>query len=182
MEYPDITVSVGTTYNSNAKASTPKAYSARSGLVSHGKSLYKIAIDHIASALDSEKTWLSYMNVLQPPSSHEMRYVRFNPPLDEDPPRLDKVEDMTYLQEIVRENLDSDVRIQRVALQLIASSFYFEKSTALLIEQDGSIKFKGMVWIRRILDSSHFTKIIMQDTSIAGSSRIARKSMSLGDL
>lgn len=142
-ECPDITLSVGTTYNFNAKASTPKDYTARVGVFSHGKSLYKIASDHIASALDSEKTWLSYMNVLQPGSSNQSRYVRLNPQLDEDPPPLDGVDSMQYIQEKVRDKMSSDDRVQKIALQLIATSFYFEKSTATEIGQDGSIRFKG---------------------------------------
>ena len=84
------------------------------------------------------------MNVLQPPSSNKLRYVRLNPQLDEDPPRLDEVDSMQYLQELVRDKISSDDRVQKIALQLIASSFYFEKSTAIEVGQDGSIRFKGL--------------------------------------
>ena len=143
-EYPDLIVSVGTTYNSAARLSAEKAALPRLGVFSHGKALYRIAVDHIASALDSEKTWHSYMNVLQPPSNYRTKYVRINPQLNEDPPRLDEVERMSYIQDIVREILGSDEKIPKVALRLIASSFYFEKSQSVEIASDGSVHIRGM--------------------------------------
>ena len=141
-EFPDLVVSVGTTYNSAARLSTEKMAVPRLGVFSHGKALYKIAVDHIASALDSEKTWHSYMNVLQPPLNHRSKYIRINPQLDEDPPRLDEVEHMSYIQDKVREMLISDDRIQKVALRLIASSFYFEKSQS--VPSEGRVQIRGM--------------------------------------
>ena len=114
------------------------------GVLSHGKSLYRIAVDHIAASLDSEKTWHSYMSVLQPPAPDRARYVRINPQLSEDPPRLDEAGRLAYIQEKVRGMLLSDNKIQRVALQLIASSFYFEKANATELKEDGSVLCKGM--------------------------------------
>ena len=143
-EYPDLIVSIGTTYNSAARLSLEKSSSPRVGVLAHGKALIKIAVDHIASALDSEKAWHAYMNVLQPPSNHRAKYIRFNPQLSEDPPRLDEVESMSYLQEVVREKLSSDGRIQKVALRLIASSFYFEKSQSVELAPDGSLHIMGV--------------------------------------
>ena len=143
-DYPDIIVSVGTTYNSAAQTSTEKAALPRQGVVSHGKALYKIAIDHIASALDSEKAWHSYMNVLQPPSNHRAKYIRLNPQLHEDPPGLDEVDRMSYIQDVVREMSSLDNRIQKVAFRLISSSFYFEKSQSVELASDGSVEIRGM--------------------------------------
>ena len=141
-ESPDLIVSVGTTYNSAARLSTEKAASPRLGVVSQFKALYRIADYHIASALDSEKAWHSYMSVLQPPSNHREKYIRVNPQLNENPPRLDEVERMSYIQEMVREMLCSDDRIQKVALRLIASSFYFEKTQSELAS-DESVQIRG---------------------------------------
>lgn len=143
-EYPDLIVSVGTTYNSAARLSTEKAASPRLGVVSQFKALYRIADHHIASALDSEKAWHSYMNVLQPPSNHRAKYIRLNPQLAENPPRLDEVEHMSYIQDVVREMLSSDDKIQKVALRLIASSFYFEKSQSPELASDGSVQIRGL--------------------------------------
>ena len=144
-EPPDIILSIGTTYNSVVRSSVQKPAASRSGVLAQAKSLYKIAVDHIASALDSEKTWHSYLNVLQPPSKHRMRYVRLNPQLNEDPPRMDEVNRMQYIQERARGMVQSDSKIQRVAYQLIASSFYFERSHSIEIADNGSVRCKG--WI-----------------------------------
>ena len=147
---PDIIVSVGTSYNPAARPSSDKALSPlstrspRLGVFSHGKSLMKIAIDHIASSLDSEKAWRSYMDVLHPPPNQKAKYIRINPQLNENPPGLDEVDRLPYIQEIVRQMSSLDVNIQNVALRLIASSFYFEKSQPVELAPDGSIHVKGL--------------------------------------
>ena len=143
-DFPDLVVSVGTTYHSAARLSTEKVAVPRLGVFSHGKALYKIVVDHIASALDSEKAWHSYMNVVQPPPNHRSKYIRINPQLNEDPPRLDEIERMSYIQDMVREMLISDDKIQKVALRLIASSFYFEKSQSADVTSDGTVQIRGM--------------------------------------
>ena len=142
-EYPDLIVSVGTTYNSAARLSTEKAALSRLGVFSHGKALYRIAVDHIASALDSEKAWHAYLNVLQPPSNHRAKYIRLNPQLKEDPPRLDEVERMSYIQDVIREMSNLDSTVQKLVLRLIASSFYFEKSQSVELASDGSVTIRG---------------------------------------
>lgn len=144
---PDIIVSVGTSYNPAARSSSEKAsspLSPRLGVFSHGKSLMKIAIDHIASSLDSEKAWRSYMDVLNPPPNRKARYIRINPQLNENPPGLDEVHRLPYIQEVAREMSSTNVSIQNVALRLIASSFYFEKSQPVELSSDGSIHVKGL--------------------------------------
>ena len=146
-ESPDIVVSVGTSYNPATRSSSESALSPRSprlGVFSHGKSLMKIAIDHIASTLDSEKAWRSYMDVLNPPPNQKARYIRINPQLNETPPGLDEVDRLPYIQEVVREMSSTNVSIQNVALRLIASSFYFEKSQPVELSSDGSIHVKGL--------------------------------------
>lgn len=146
-DFPDIIVSVGTSYNPAARPSSDKALSprySRLGVLSHGKSLMKIAIDHIASSLDSEKAWRSYMDVLHPLPNQKARFTRINPQLKENPPGLDEVDRLPYIKEIVREMSSTDVNIQNVALRLIASSFYFEKSQTVELAPDGSIHVKGL--------------------------------------
>lgn len=112
----------------------------------------KIAIDHIASSLDSEKAWRSYMEVLNPPPNQKARYIRINPQLNENPPGLDEVDRLPYIQEVVRGMSSTNVSIQDVALRLIASSFYFEKSQPVELSSDGSIHVKGLFpkWPLRI--------------------------------
>ena len=143
-EYPDIVVSIGTAFNPSSRPAVEKTSPLRLGVFSHGKSLYKIAKDHIASSLDSEKTWETYMNVLQPPLIYRPRYVRLNPRLVEDPPGLDEVHRMKHLQGLTRDKFSDDDRIRKVALQLIASSFYFEKSAPAELTEDDSFQCKGL--------------------------------------
>jgi len=150
-DHPDIIVSIGTTYKQAAGSSSahksPHPNSPRvatMGVVSHGKSLFRIAIDHITSALDSEKTWESYLGILHPPSSHRDRYVRLNPQLEEQPPRLDQVEQMDNIRALARINFSNDARIQRIANQLIATVFYFETSSYREITPDGAIECSGV--------------------------------------
>ena len=120
-----------------------KGSSLRLGIFSHGKELYKIAIDHIASTLDAEKAWQTYLSVLNPPSACRPRYVRLNPQPNEDPPRPDDVDKIRYIQGVVREQLHSDEGIRQVVLQLVAISFYFEKSASVEVVPNGAFQCNG---------------------------------------
>ena len=141
--YPDIIVSVGTSLGPLQDPADEKTPSPRLNVFSHGRLSYKSGIDQICAGYNSEKTWLSYMSVLQPASSQRYRFVRLNPQLEEEPPRMDEIDRMLYLQKIVQTKLSSDNNIQRVAHHLIASSFYFEKLQAVEVADDGSVKCKG---------------------------------------
>lgn len=142
-EYPDIVLSIGTAFGPNPSRAIERKTSLR-GVIAHGKSLYTIAKNHVTSSLDSEMTWKKYMTVLQPPSIHRSRYVRLNPQLTEDPPALDEVSRMKYIQDLTREEFNGDDRIREVALKLIASSFYFEKSTLAESKEDHAFQCKGL--------------------------------------
>ena len=124
-EYPDLLVSLGTCYNPNSDVTPEDSSLPRNGFWSYGKSLLKIASDHVRSSLDSEKAWHAYMNVLSPTSNQRSKYYRLNPELD-NVPSLDEVEHMSTIKEKVRSMMCVDSRIQRLASHLIASSFYFE--------------------------------------------------------
>lgn len=143
-ECPDIVVSVGTTLRLNARDPSQLTSAPRRGVVSHHKSLYKMARERIASCLDPEKTWDNYISVLQPRTIDRQRYVRLNPQLSDEPPRLDEVHRMIPLQKLVRERWRDDPKIRQVAFQLIASSFYFETSATLESVAGESLQFKGM--------------------------------------
>jgi hypothetical protein len=80
---------------------------------------------------------------LNPTSHHRQRYVRLNPKLTEDPPALDEVDKMIHIQGIVRSQMMNDDRIRQVALQLTATSFYFEKTGQLEPMPDGGFEVKG---------------------------------------
>lgn len=142
-EYPDLVVSIGTTFCPNSRSSSVKASAPRLGVWSHGKALYKMAIDHIASTLDSEKTWEIYMSILQPPPIYQSRYVRLNPKLDGEPPHLDEVHRMEDFKGIVRGKWRENQQIRKVAYQLIASSFYFQKSAPMESTADQIFRCRG---------------------------------------
>ena len=143
-EYPDIMLSIGTAFSPKSNPAVERSTPLRRGVFSHGKALYKIARNHVALSLDSEMTWENYMNVLQPHPFYRSRYVRLNPRLMEDPPALDDVSRMKYIQELTRDKFTDDKRIREVALKLIASSFYFEKSTPAESKDDHVFWCKGL--------------------------------------
>jgi hypothetical protein len=141
---PDIILSIGTSFNSSSIPRKAKQSPvSRRGVINHAKQLVKIAMDHIASTLDSERVWDEYIEVLNPSSRDEHRYVRLNPDLPEDPPALDQVHKMKTLQEAVRRQMREDKRIGDVALQLISTSFYFEKSGQIEALPDGGFECLG---------------------------------------
>lgn len=130
-------LSIGTAYNPYTQNLREKEQSPRSplrGIFSHGKALYKLVVDHISSTLDSEKTWQTYMRVLQPPSTYRPRFIRLNPRLTEDLPELDDVDRMREIQEAVRDVISVECKIDTLAAQLVATSFYFEKSKVVELE------------------------------------------------
>lgn len=143
-EYPDIVVSIGTAFSPKSSPAFERTTPLRRGVFSYGKSLYKIAKNHIASSLNSEMAWENYMNVLQPLPTDRSRYVRLNPRLIEDPPGLDEVHRMKYMQDLTRDKFSNDDRIRKVALQLIASSFYFEKSAPAGSKENDAFQCKGL--------------------------------------
>jgi len=143
-EYPDIVLSIGTSYNPHPRRPVDeKSATPTLGVVSHGKSLLKIATDHIASTVDSERVFSNYMSILPFTGDNRSRYVRLNPKLSEDPPRLDEVDRLSYLQTVVRGQMAESPEIKKVARQLVATSFFFEKSEAAKIQIDGSVTSYG---------------------------------------
>ena len=147
-DHPDITVSLGTTCRSVEALNSDNRPQSKIdlGVISHGKSLIKLGLNYIASTRDSEKTWDSYIELLDPPSNHKHRYVRLNPRIDLEPPDLDDLDSMRYLKATARASFGEDGRIQQVANKLIASSFYFERSSPKLLTTDGAIQCSGTLW------------------------------------
>lgn len=142
---PDIVLSIGTSFNPDAtrRTSMQRTSTLKLGALNHAKNLLKIAMDHIASSLDSEKTWENYLEILNPASPHRCRYVRLNPRLTEDPPPLDDVDRMLDIQGTVRASMLNDDRVRQVAMQLIATSFYFEKTGQQETLAEGGLEIKG---------------------------------------
>ena len=144
-DQPDIILSIGTSYNPDSvrRINMQRTSTLRLGVLNQAKNLLKLAMDTISSTLDSQKTWETYMEVLNPPNHHRHRYVRLNPKLTEDPPPLDQVDQMIRLQGIVRQQTMNDERIKELAIQLIATSFYFEKIGQMQEASGGGYEIKG---------------------------------------
>lgn len=63
--HPDFVLSIGTTYNPRSRKKLIEKSSMESkGLFGYTKTLASIALDHVKSSLDSEKTWTNHMQQL----------------------------------------------------------------------------------------------------------------------
>ncbi|KAI9859542.1 MAG: hypothetical protein M1830_006293 [Pleopsidium flavum] len=127
--YPDLMISVGSGYCKALKTDRrqPKAIR-KLGIPSNLKALYRIAVDHIESSLDSEAAWQSYTEVLAPADDERYRFQRFNVELQGEPPKLDDVDSMDDLEDTARKQWFGKERIIQVAHHLLATCFFFEKT------------------------------------------------------
>ncbi|KAL3429839.1 hypothetical protein BDV09DRAFT_202723 [Aspergillus tetrazonus] len=141
--HPDIVLSIGTGYNPNSQTrDTHLSRPGSRGMISYVMGLAKIAMDHIHSSLDSERTWRVFLERTHPPSRFLDRYVRANLALDNDPPSLDNVEMIDTLSEMTRSRFTKDISfIQSISDRLVASSFYFEQSSSAMGAENGDGTF-----------------------------------------
>ncbi|KAL4750029.1 hypothetical protein BDW72DRAFT_121271 [Aspergillus terricola var. indicus] len=150
--HPDIVLSIGTSYNPKSQErDTHLSKPGSRGMISYVKGLAKIAIDHIQSSLDSERTWRVFLERTHPPFRFLDRYVRANLALDNDPPSLDNVEMIDTLSEMTRSRFTKDISfIQSISDRLVASTFYFEQSSSAVgaENEDGTFTIKGHIFSR----------------------------------
>ncbi len=127
--YPDIILSVGSGHCKTLKLpkKQPKAIQ-RVGISSNIKALYRIAVDHIESSLNSEAAWHNYMGVLAPADDEMFRFQRFNVELECEPPKLDDIDGMEDLEYTARQQWSRTKRLSNVARHLVATCFFFEKT------------------------------------------------------
>lgn len=125
---PDILLSIGTGHNprrlTEPAAPKPALNPPKRGLISHFKTFRRIAQDHVAVSLDSERTWLSWLQTLSNPQEYQKRFVRLNVSCSRDPPALDDVQSMQQLRQYVQEQYALNRSIEDIAHHLVASSFY----------------------------------------------------------
>jgi hypothetical protein len=97
-EYSDILISIGTAYNSRfyRQFMDNKIPTSPSGVFAYGKSLFKIAINHIALFLDLEKTWEDFIIIFLMSFISRSRYIRINLQLPEDLSRLNEISNLRY--------------------------------------------------------------------------------------
>jgi patatin-like phospholipase/acyl hydrolase len=146
---PDFVLSIGTAYNpSSRRKLIEKSSMTNVGIFGHAKSLASIAMDHVRSSLDSEKTWQDFILQIGLPKEYKDRYQRINPHLLGDPPALDDVHRMKDLQSTVRTQMSNDTSIISAAYRLLATSFYFEKTSPIIAFANGSLSCTGMIRCR----------------------------------
>lgn len=130
---PDIVISIGT--SSNPK-SVPKRISLPSsnalwGGVSQVKLLTKTAIDPVLSTRNCESTWAKFIEDNAYSARTQKRYIRLNVPLEHDPPKLDDVGAIPGIKNTTSHHCSMQRKeYKAVADRLLATSFYFERSSA----------------------------------------------------
>ena len=141
---PDFVLSIGTAFNPQSRQKLiEKSSMINLGIFGHAKSLASMALDHIRSSLDSEKTWSDYKLQLNLPKDDRCRYQRINPLILEDPPALDDVDRMEALRSTVRKQMTHDPAITNAAYRLFATSFYFEKISPIIVLPNGTARCTG---------------------------------------
>jgi hypothetical protein len=79
----------------------------------------------MATSIECERMWRNYLDQL-PRTIRSTRFIRINPELSDTVPNIDDVEKMEPLQEEVESWLDNQKQVKQVAMQLVATCFYFE--------------------------------------------------------
>jgi len=149
--YPDLLLSVGSGYCKALKTDRRQPTAIRRlGISSNIKALYRIAVDHIESSLNSEAAWQTYMEVLAPADDERYRFQRFNVELEGEPPKLDDVDSMDNLEDTARKQWSRKDRIVQVAHHIIATCFFFEKTRVEPLG-DGSFECTGNLPPSRVL-------------------------------
>jgi len=143
--HPDIMLSLGTGLAADQDEKSLKSPISKRGLIRNGKMLLKIATDHIADALDCEKTWDDYIRPLIPQDSSS-RFIRYNVKLDSDLPSIDDVEALQPLQDQVARKVLDDPRISNIAFQLVATCFYFEVERIQPLKLNTAVASGTLYW------------------------------------
>lgn len=170
---PDILLSIGTSCNEaineeakeakhdswptendpmSDKSTTPASGSRQKFFVSNRKrtqtgKLIKIMKNRVENILDTEITWSKFLSgAAQGDKEDRSRYLRINPNIKVDPPKLDAVKDLFELQEQVQ-RMTKDPSYQKkvggVARRLVASCFYVETSSLPTNVQESDTTIDG---------------------------------------
>ena len=92
--------------------------------------VFQVVFATMNDILDAERTWQKFVNRVSG-ADHSERYLRINPELRSEPPRLDEKDKILSLEADTKISLYPTMHasIREAADRLIASCFYFEKST-----------------------------------------------------
>ncbi|KAK8075762.1 hypothetical protein PG997_010425 [Apiospora hydei] len=131
VQIPDMILSLGTGGSTHlGRVGSEHMSEARKGVFTHGRQLYSILRNNMQQTLDCERSWNEFFDnmvtALSTTSFTTSRFRRLNPDVGTIP-ALDEKDKIDDLRRRAQESLRRDrSRIQDVARQLVASSFYFE--------------------------------------------------------
>ncbi|KAK8072958.1 FabD/lysophospholipase-like protein [Apiospora saccharicola] len=131
VQVPDMILSLGTGGSAHlGRAASEHMSEARKGVFNHGRQLYSILRNNMQQTLDCERSWNEFFDnmvtALSTTSFTTSRFRRLNPDVGTIP-ALDEKDKIDDLRRRARESLRHDQsRIQDIARQLVASSFYLE--------------------------------------------------------
>lgn len=92
--------------------------------------LWHIAASRFDNMLNCNKIWEQYrQDALEAYSEDRRRYIRINPDLRDEVPRLDDVSKLRTMQTTVQKEMKQNIKVKEVAHRLIASTFFFEKGS-----------------------------------------------------
>ena len=139
--YPDVVLSIGTATSLLSHGNeSPSSSALPLGVIPDIKHKIKIAKNHLASVHDCEKTWNDFLANVD--ANHLSRFVRLNPQLNMQIPKLDDVDSLRTLRQAVHDRMTQHLKIKQVANRLISSCFYFE-STATPSDYPAPSIFSG---------------------------------------
>jgi hypothetical protein len=140
--WPDIILSLGTASSPGLRRTESDRTANQKGIVSHGQVLLGLLKTHMATSLECEKIHQSFLAML-PRDVKQSRCRRINPELSGDVPGLDEVKKMPALQEKVRLMLRNDALVKEVALQLVATSFFYQYMDPIIERPSGDFLSHG---------------------------------------
>jgi hypothetical protein len=123
--YPDLVLSLGTASSARLRRSESSRAPATRGVISYSSDLISLTKTFIHSSIQCNGIWEAYIKHL-PKADSSARYIRINPELLDAVADIDDVDKMTPLQKEVESWLDNQPIVRQVAMQLIATCFYFE--------------------------------------------------------
>jgi patatin-like phospholipase/acyl hydrolase len=112
----------------------------------------RVLTNRIGNILNAEKAWDDFLeHVEQQPNHDKRRYIRINPDLRKEPPKLDAKGEVQGLhhktKQILQKSENQDI-IRDVAMRLIASSFYFVKTSKTTLSPGIVHTFTGKICCR----------------------------------
>ena len=112
------------------------------------RKVIKILKNRVENILDTELSWLKFMSdATRGDELASTRYRRINPDIGEYPPKLDDVKKLPNLRRRMHQIMkyaDFQKKVQEIARQLVASSFYIDVPYLPANPQDFNTSVSGM--------------------------------------